>query len=86
MIESGHMFWRYQTSLIVLCKNNHLYIDLEKEFMKTIFQPFVTGGKEDGTGLGLAICKEIVDVHQGKIWCESTKNSNTTCFSILLPK
>jgi signal transduction histidine kinase len=28
-----------------------------------------------GTGLGLAICKEIIYLHQGKIWAESNHNN-----------
>lgn len=35
---------------------------------------------EQGTGLGLALCKEFVDLHQGKIWAESTLNEGSTFY------
>lgn len=41
--------------------------------------------KHGGTGLGLAICKEIVEMHGGKIWYETTCG-NGACFKFLLPR
>ncbi len=59
--------------------------DLPKVFSK--FQQFgrKDGGGEKGTGLGLSISKNIIDLHHGKIWVESTLNSGTT-FTFTLPK
>ncbi|MEL6822142.1 MAG: HAMP domain-containing sensor histidine kinase, partial [Calditrichota bacterium] len=37
-----------------------------------------------GTGLGLSICKEIIDLHKGRIWVESPTDSGST-FTFLLP-
>ena len=47
----------------------------EKDFEK-IFEPFkqaesVMTKNYQGTGLGLAICKDIIEMHGGKIWVES---------------
>lgn len=37
-----------------------------------------------GTGLGLAIAKEVVDLHDGRIWVRSKLNQGT-CFYLTLP-
>ncbi len=67
--------------------------DIPKLFSK--FQQFgrVIGSGEKGTGLGLAISKEIIEMHQGKIWAESeaaqsleNRGGKVTKFIFLLPK
>ncbi|MBE3113283.1 MAG: response regulator [Actinobacteria bacterium] len=59
--------------------------DLPKVFKK--FQQFgrVNGEGEKGTGLGLSIAKEIVEMHNGKIWAESTPGKGSK-FIFTLPK
>jgi signal transduction histidine kinase len=54
-----------------------------------LFEPFYRGPQlqaspYSGLGLGLTICKEIVDRHGGKIWCESQEDSGST-FYVQLP-
>ncbi len=51
----------------------------------TLFDSFVTQGKNHGTGLGLAIVQKIVRDHQGEISFESTPGHGTT-FSIRIPQ
>lgn len=65
-------------------------IGLTNEEMKKIFIPFSQADssitrKFGGTGLGLVICKNIVELHDGKIHVESQKGKGST-FSFTLPK
>lgn len=47
---------------------------LTKEESEVIFDKFVriTAEKQEGTGLGLPITKDIVSLHKGSLWVEST--------------
>jgi signal transduction histidine kinase len=52
-----------------------------------LFKPFKRMSQHDaqGLGLGLAICKRIVELHGGKIWCESTSGKGAA-FKFTVPK
>lgn len=59
--------------------SNHIS-DLFNKFVQVKRPP---GGSYRGTGLGLAICKEIIDIHRGKIWVESEEGKGTSFFFTL---
>ena len=56
---------------------------MSDEQMQKLFDPFFST-KEKGTGLGLAICRNIVDLHKGRIEVESALGQGTT-FTVRLP-
>ena len=57
-------------------------VGIPEEYLNIIFDKFVQvkGGDYEmrGTGLGLAVVKEIVEAHEGKIWCESELDSGSS--------
>lgn len=61
---------------------------VKQEDLDKLFQYFEQIGdikqRRGGTGLGLAICKEIVAMHNGKIWVESQYGQGTS-FHFVLP-
>ncbi len=50
----------------------------------TLFQPFVSSGKQNGSGLGLAIVQKCCQDHCGKVLLEHSGAGRTT-FQIVLP-
>ena len=63
-------------------------IGMSPEFMKNLYQPFSRQtdsrvNKIQGTGLGLAITKQMVDLMEGSIDCQSEEGKGTT-FTVVL--
>ena len=56
---------------------------IAEQAKEKLFEPFYTT-KTKGVGLGLAICREIVDMHCGKIEVQSSEGKETT-FTVTLP-
>jgi len=52
---------------------------------ETLFDPFVSEGKENGTGLGLTVVQKIVQDHGGEVSVAQTSSEGTT-FRITLPR
>ena len=80
-----------QVAIQWIVKNEYLQIQIQDngpgipaEIQETIFEAFVTSGKESGTGLGLAIAKKIVEDHNATIVVESEMNVGTI-FKIDIP-
>jgi len=57
---------------------------IPREIQDTLFEVFVSKGKEKGTGLGMATVKNIVEAHGGEISFETTPGEGTT-FTVSLP-
>lgn len=55
-------------------------IGIKPEHEQIVFQEFQRVNHEDhlGTGLGLSICKEIVNLHGGKIWAKGLPSGGTS--------
>jgi len=64
-------------------------VGIANDELESIFDKFVQSKKiragVGGTGLGLAICKEIVNLHHGKIWAEPNYNLGAG-FVVLIPQ
>lgn len=64
-------------------------IGIHAQCLKTIFEVFQQEDKSisskfGGTGLGLSLCKQLIELHRGGIWVDSTPGEGST-FHFLLP-
>lgn len=64
-------------------------IGIPPEHLPLVFEEFrqvdgSTNRRYEGTGVGLAICKKLIDLHNGRIWVESTPGAGSS-FSFSLP-
>ena len=80
-IEIGYK--KQDEKVLLWVKDNGVGID--KKYEGKIFGKFVQlnnvySKKESSTGLGLTITKELVELHNGKIWFESVVGEGTTFF------
>ena len=57
---------------------------IHPEIMPRLFTKFATKSFY-GTGLGLYICRNIINLHQGKIWVEQNKDGMGATISFTLP-
>ncbi len=61
---------------------------IDAEFHQEIFEPFKRLHSKDeveGSGLGLAICKQVVEMHGGRIWVQSAPGKGAS-FHFTIPK
>lgn len=71
----------YEKSVIISIEDNG--IGIESENLSNIFDTFYRADTartkaREGSGIGLAVCKEIVNLHGGTIWANSTIGEGTT--------
>jgi light-regulated signal transduction histidine kinase (bacteriophytochrome) len=59
---------------------------IDRSYHESIFSPFkrLHGRNIPGAGLGLAICRQIAELHHGRIWVESEPGHGST-FRFALP-
>jgi two-component system sensor kinase FixL len=56
---------------------------ISPEIAALLFQPFVTS-KPEGLGVGLSVCRNIIEVHHGRLWAEPNP-SGGSAFHFTLP-
>jgi NtrC-family two-component system sensor histidine kinase KinB len=63
------------------------------EYRERVFEKFFRvehqrsgDGQVRGTGIGLYLCREIIEAHKGKIWCNEGENGIGACFTFVLER
>ncbi len=89
-IEHSPLNAKVTIQLIVDRENIHCKVTDEgsgipQESVENIFNKFVSlGQKGDGVGLGLSIAREIIRMHNGRIWAENSKDKGSR-FHFIIP-
>jgi len=65
-------------------------IGIRQKDLERIFKPFEQvecskSRKFHGTGLGLSLCKNLVELHGGRIWAESEGEGKGSVFTFIIP-
>jgi light-regulated signal transduction histidine kinase (bacteriophytochrome) len=69
--ERDGAWWRFR------CADNGIGIDAEYEDrIFILFQRLHPRAQFEGTGIGLAMCRKIVEYHGGRMWLDTTAESN----------
>ena len=82
------IYWRDgDKEFTIMVKDNGIGVPKEKQ--QAIFEPFIQASNEafkgmGSSGIGLSFCKEIADMHGGRIWVESEKGGGSE-FYVRLP-
>ncbi|MCW4013970.1 MAG: PAS domain-containing sensor histidine kinase, partial [Candidatus Bathyarchaeota archaeon] len=64
-------------------------IGIREEDIERVFEPFSginDGLRYPGIGVSLSVCKGIIELHGGRIWCESKGLDNGSTIKFILPK
>ena len=82
-IEVGVLYREGEKEFRIMVKDNGVGVPKEKQ--EEIFEPFAKASESSfkgmaSHGIGLSFCKEIVDIHGGRIWVESSKNEGSKFF------
>lgn len=82
-IEVGVLYRDGDKEFRIMVKDNGIGVSKDKQ--KTIFEPFTKGTASAfkgmaSNGIGLSFCKEITEIHSGKIWVESNGTSGSKFF------
>ena len=82
-IEAKQELLPLEVNINIIKRKNNIIINIEdngigmsKETLEKVYDIFYTT-KPNGTGLGLAFCKEVIELHQGKINITSEENKGT---------
>jgi signal transduction histidine kinase len=81
-----HLSQRGETATIQVCDAGPgIPVSQRKRIFEAFYRtPEAQGSSRPGLGLGLAICREIIERHGGRIWCDSCEGKGSR-FTVELP-